>query len=89
VKLTISVEGVDVGVSVDARLPLHCVVPPALGGIGNTGPVDIWELRAEDGTLLATTVPISAFGFPEGTRLRLDRQGPVGAAWRKDKEQGK
>ena len=72
-KLVIVVEGVDVPVSVDERMPLHCVVPPALLAQKNTGPVDVWELRAADGTLLATTPPISAFGFKPGTRLLLDR----------------
>lgn len=78
-KINVMVNGQNTSVTANVKYALHSVIPPALDATGNSGqPPENWELRNAAGTLLDTTVRISAFPFGEGVTLYLNLRAGIG-----------
>jgi Protein of Unknown function (DUF2604) len=79
IELTVVVNGQAFVVEGNLNAPLHTIVPKALELSGNTGqPLENWELRDAQGTLLDASKKIGSFGFTPETQLFLNLKAGVG-----------
>lgn len=79
IDLVVVVSGEPIDVDVNPNQKAEQILREALRRSGNEGrPLEEWELKREDGSLIDPSVRVSELGLADGTRLFLSPKASAG-----------
>ncbi len=79
IDLIVVVSGEPIDVDVNPNQKAEQILREALRRSGNEGrPLEEWELKREDGSLIDSSVRVSELGLVDGTRLFLSPKASAG-----------